>query len=320
MYKAFHNDSTTKAHLCARLLTAWQEDKLLPIGNLTWRPEADHRSLVASLAETSEPEVFTAVTGLPVAPCLVFELLVAESGVKVLAQDSKSSGSRLVFQCSDTTRALPRQWLQAIRPGADLSMVLPRFAVEVMAQLLRPDSVWALNLDGATRAAADAVLTLWTRELAGEPVDAKTWKAARKAAEFAAIEAPDHWGELVIELFAQLAWPVEGLGEELPGILMPFILNWVLRVVQPHLPEQVFDAFSVFAGGPRRRRLLRAKGLQLDGSSYEQLDPESRQALDFINSDAGQKLLADGRQRAMPYAADFLRPLLERFVALTAEA
>jgi len=319
MPTAFHNDPELKARLCARTLTAWQDGKLLPIGNLTWLPEQDHRGLMASLAETGESEVFTATTGLPVAPCLVFEHLIAESGI-VARVEVGPSMSRNVYQCSDTTRAWPQRWLEAIRPGAELSSVLPRFTLELMTHLLGPNSVWSSDIDGTSRAAAQEVLSLWTRELAGETVDAKTWNAARKSAEAAAMTASDHWGELFVELYAQLAWPVEGLSEELPGILMPFIQYWVLRVVQPHLSDRIYSAMAAFAAGPRRRRALRADGVAPDGSSFDKLDPDSRQAVTFINSEEGQKLFKAGKQRAMAHAAEFLRPLLERFVVLTTQA
>jgi hypothetical protein len=84
----------------------------------------------------------------------------------------------------DEYLAWPTQFLRSIRPGADLSMVWPQFALWLLRglperSLKRPD----------VKAAVERVAALYERWIAGDKPSVKEWREARSAAYAAAYAA-----------------------------------------------------------------------------------------------------------------------------------
>jgi hypothetical protein len=75
--------------------------------------------------------------------------------------------------------AWPEEFLSAIEPGADLSMVWPQFAVWLLGATRQ-------HCDEASKAATDTVVALYLRRIGGDEPTQKEWAAASDAARAAA--------------------------------------------------------------------------------------------------------------------------------------
>lgn len=100
-------------------------------------------------------------------------------------------------------KAWPGRFLVAIQPGADLSLVWPRFAVRLLSDPEHGMAVLA-KASPDCLAAIKAVSTLHERHISGDPPSGVEWEKARAAARAARDAARDaHWtrcAEWLIEL------------------------------------------------------------------------------------------------------------------------
>jgi len=84
----------------------------------------------------------------------------------------------------------PERFLSAIRPGADLSLVWPKFAVWLLVDETAGSIRHAKT--PAARAAIEKVASLYTRMISGVKIERKEWAAAAHAAFGAARDAAAH--------------------------------------------------------------------------------------------------------------------------------
>jgi hypothetical protein len=89
----------------------------------------------------------------------------------------------------DEAMEWPERFLSAIRPGADLSMVWPRFAVEL---LIDPEHGAAAHVEQDSRVIGTigSVVDLYKRQIAGDDPPVAEWTAARARAD-------DMWSDAV---------------------------------------------------------------------------------------------------------------------------
>ncbi len=80
----------------------------------------------------------------------------------------------------DLAMAWPESFLAAIKPGADLSLVLPRFFVWLLVD--PEDGVIRYAKTALVRKAIQDVADLYSRKALGENVDAEVFRVVRKAA------------------------------------------------------------------------------------------------------------------------------------------
>ena len=92
----------------------------------------------------------------------------------------------------ELARQWPERFLSAIKPGADLSLVLPKFMVWMLSDQV--DGVIRFAKREATRAAIQGVSALFVRWAAGDKPATSEWESARKIAyaAYAAYTAADY--------------------------------------------------------------------------------------------------------------------------------
>ena len=83
-------------------------------------------------------------------------------------------------------KKFPLEFLEAITPGADLSMVYPKFIVWLLKD--KKDGVWQYARTDGKRAITK-VVKLYQRKILGEAIAESEWRAAAYAAEAAAYAA-----------------------------------------------------------------------------------------------------------------------------------
>ena len=88
---------------------------------------------------------------------------------------------------ADRAQLWPGEFAAAIRPGADLSLVWPRFAVWLLVD--SEAGVIRYAQTDKARSAIQRVADLYMRTIAGETIDRQTWKDAADAADAAAYAA-----------------------------------------------------------------------------------------------------------------------------------
>lgn len=88
---------------------------------------------------------------------------------------------------ADRAQLWPGEFADAIRPGADLALVWPRFAVWLLVD--EADGVIRYAKTDAQRTAIRRVADLYVRAVAGGTVDRQTWRDAADAAAAAAYAA-----------------------------------------------------------------------------------------------------------------------------------
>ncbi len=81
----------------------------------------------------------------------------------------------------------PQRFLAAIRPGADLSMVLPRFFLWLLVD--PTDGVLQFAKSDKSKIAISAVAALYVRRIAGDEPKLNEWKTAAEAAAWVAVAA-----------------------------------------------------------------------------------------------------------------------------------
>ncbi|WP_026096513.1 hypothetical protein [Ideonella sp. B508-1] len=219
-YCAFLGDPARKAHMVSRVRDQRALGRAFPLPYLKWRTDGGMVSLSGALAETQDPEEFTARTGLPIELATLCEGLVY-MGVEF--GEDKSTPLGLAMKGGDAITGFAMAWLEAIPVGADLGHAVPCFMHSFLASILAHDFAMAAHLSPAMRACGERILGLWEREMGGMPVASKEWRSLRTEALRAAEDPGDPWGYALSELVESLTWPVHGLAPEFTPILQIFM-------------------------------------------------------------------------------------------------
>jgi hypothetical protein len=186
--RAYHSDPTLKTRVLAELATHEAADRLLQDYGY-WR--ADDSGAYRGCGVGCSLESLRAVMGLETIDHKDYGLYESLVGVpRVLA----TLKERLFEHLSpEVARQLPRRFLEAIQPGADLSMVFARWMRAVHAE---PGGVQAAVAQRpALKPSVDGIIALYDRWLAGDRPSVEEWRAARydaaEAADTAAYAATD---------------------------------------------------------------------------------------------------------------------------------
>ena len=317
--QAFQGDAALKSQLIEPIRARWAARELLPASILKWMPDQKLYSLCGALVESQDADVFRERSGIPLELAMLCEALV-QFGVEVSGDPEQPAGFSMAG--SDDILSFGTQWLDAIAPGADLSDIVPQFAVHIMQTILSPDFAMAGQIEVNVRAAGDQILALWQRELAGETADSKQWRAIRRATMEAAEACTTPWCYPVAAFFEAMSWPVRGLGGEFVSSFQYFMQNWLNHVRGPFLEEQDrADQIHALVGG----RCLEVAGREGDldeAATMALLDtmPDAKRALMAIGDPVARARLRAGRNRAAVATDPLIRREMDLMLGLIAGA
>ena len=254
---AFHGDPALKARLVDPVRPRWAARELLPAAILKWVPDERMYSLCGALAESQEQQVFEQRTGIPLALAMLSEALISAS-IEITPDPSSPAG--FAMHGDDAILAFGMEWLDAVRPGADLSDVVPRYAAQALETVLGADFPLAEQIEPAVAAAGARVLGLWRRELAGDDVGAVEWRAARVAAVEASERCGKPWCYPVAAFIESISWPVRSIAGEFVALFQSLLQSWLTYVRLPFFGERDREDQTLFWIGLRRMTLAEAEG------------------------------------------------------------
>jgi hypothetical protein len=316
--KAFHGDAKLRGEMIERVRARRSNGELFSAPILRWMPEQKAFSISAALAQTGDVAEFEKATGIPIHVAMLCEAL--SSMCTVTFEDkSKPTGFDIV-QDADSRR-FEMEWIDAIRAGADLSGVAPRFMVYFLETMLRPDFPLADHIEPGVRAIAARILDCWKRELAGGAIDGATWRAIRKDAVAASEQVKDPWCYPVAYFTETLAWPLS----DMPGeFLQPFgylMSNAIAYLRRPFYVEEHRNRGELSLVGFRRLDEARAEGITGEEATKAFFDtmPEIRDALMPLSPEANLRYKKD-QVRAFEVTTPPMRRMMDEMLKLIADA
>ena len=313
--RAFLGDPALKAATLRRVRERWEARQIMPLIYLKWSADNGFASLTGTIAETRDPKTFVARTGITVELALLCETLI-NAGISFL--DDKDAPFGIVLRGDDAIWSFGIEWLDGVAVDDDVSDVVPRFLPTFLTRILSDDFSWSAHIEPGVHAAAQEILTLWTRELRGEIIPRQEWRAVRASALRASEASCDPEGYLVAELVESLPWPLAGIATEFPAICQKFLHAYVQALAAPFLPEQdQADRIECLTGA---RTLSRARGEArfAEGSDEDILDhfPQVKRATLAARQPEAMSRMNAAKQRARPLMTPFLREQMDGLLTL----
>ncbi len=308
-YSAFLGEPERKAQMLEPVRARWNARELVPDTSLNWQWDDRRDSLGGALAQTRDRAEFEAKTGIPVNLAMLCEALLAAAATPPDTADAPVGGTPSVL-------ASGMEWLDAIRPGADLAMVVPRFARDCLAMMLAPDFALAPHITPAFRDVGTAILALWDRELAGETVDRREWRSVRQAALDANARETPVFGYPVATLIEAVAWPVQSVAGEFVGQFAYFLVSWLMYLDRAHMTDAEWrDREHMLIGW---RAMMTAPRDDSGAMTIDPLDdlPESQRVLSPEHMMATMERTAAVRAAAQESKDAILRDLMDRLLTL----
>ena len=313
--RAFLGDPALKAATLRRVRERWEARQIMPLIYLKWSADNGFASLAGAIAETRDPETFVARTGITVELALLCETLIS-AGISFL--DDKDAPFGFVMRGDDAIWSFGIEWVDAVAVDDDVSDVVPRFLPTFLVRILSDDFSLSPHIEPGIRAAAQEIVSLWTRELRGDVIPRQEWRAVRASALRASETSGDPKGYPVAELVESLPWPLAGIATEFPAICQKFLHSYVQALAAPFLPEQdQADRIECLAGA---RTLSRARGEArfAEASDEDILDhfPQLKRATLAARQPEAVSRMEAAKQRARPLMTPFLREQMDGLLAL----
>jgi hypothetical protein len=275
---AFHGDAKQKAALIESVRERWSSGQLVPCAILKWAPDIGFYSLNAALVGGEDAQLYEERTGIPLTLALLCESMLTMA-VVTTPDASKPAGTAI--HLTPRMRNFGLEWLEAIRPGAELGSVLPRFMADFLAWFLSPNYALGERLEPGVRESAQRILALWKDELTGAPPDDKAWRQVRRAAVQASEACSDPWCFNLAIAVESLAWPAENIRAEFKQFFMMIMGQLSAYLQQPYLhPDDQANTVAMF--GALRALAAAEQEEPMDQASTQKLfdsRPEWSQAL-----------------------------------------
>ena len=233
--QAFSGSPAVKTQMLGPVRAQWSARALTPDVNLNWKSDGQANSISGTLAKTQDRDEFEQRTGIPADMAQLCEQLIA-AGVRKFDAPDTTVGFSLA--AADTVLAFGTEWLDAIRPGADLSMIVPQFARHCLNLLLKPDFDLAGHISPELRDVGFQILTFWDRELAGQSTTRGDWRDVQRVAMAATVKDTDAWGYRIATFLEAVAWPVQSVSREFVGLFEPFLFNWLMYLETPFMTNE----------------------------------------------------------------------------------
>ena len=314
--QAFHGNPELKARLVDPLRPRWAANELIPASILRWDTENNLYSLCGGLISGQDRDQFEQQTGIPIEMAMLCEALII-SNIEVVG-DPTHPKRGFTMDGSKEIMSFGMEWLDAVRPGADLSGVVPGFMVQLFSTLLADDFALAKHIDPNVRIAASRVLDLWSRELAGEAVPPSDWKAVRKAAVNANEACSDPSCLLLAGTVETLAWPLQSVAPEFVATYLSFAMTWLGHLQRPfHSEEDRATQAHELAGWMRIAEAGRNSELD-EAATMALLDeiPEQKKAMFAKLEPAYQERMRAGKRQARVATDPVVRHQMDLMLAL----
>lgn len=279
--QAFGGDPAVKARMLEHVRAPWVARALVPDCSLNWKRDGVPDSLSGTLAATQDRATFGERTGIPVDLALLCEALIVPCVKRTNAGDAATGA---LIEGTETVLSFGLEWLDAIRPGAELGMVVPQFARHCLEMVLRPDFALAPHISAEFRAVGHQIAALWDRELAGETPARDEWRRVRKAALAAKANETPIWGYRVATLLEAVAWPIRSISGEFVSVFATFLFNWLMFLETSHMTEQErSDREHMLIGWRALAIAPRDAAGNIDGDPLEFLPDSQRvMSMDYI--------------------------------------
>ncbi len=233
--EAFRGSAEMKDQLVEPVRVQWNARALAPDTALNWQREDQPDSLAGALAKTCDRAQFEERTGIPAELAELCELLIAVGTQKVELPEPEGGFS---LAGADDVLSFGMEWLDAVRPGADLHPVVPQFARHCLDLVLRPDFALAPYISAEFHEVGERIAALWDQELAGESIARSTWRSLQQAALAADANTTPAWGFRVATFLEAMVWPVESISGEFVGHFEPLLFNWLFFLEMDDLTEE----------------------------------------------------------------------------------
>ena len=317
---AFKGDAHLKSEMLDRVRSKSDAGQLITASVLRWMPDQSLFSVCGALVESGDNDVFVERSGIPIALALLCEGIV---GMTTVTIPDKSRAIGYEFRGHPELNRFALEWLDAVRPGADLSGVLPRYMVEFLAFMLSADFDQAPFISPAMRLVAERILANWTRELAGETIDQKSWRGLRADAVAATEMISEAWAYPIAHFIETLAWPVRDVAGEFMQPYSFVCTNWLAFVQRPYLAEEDRRIAELSLKGHLLAKQEEERTGPLSTEAYSALldaNPDIKAAMMFHTDPVTNARVKEGQLRAFEATVPRMRRLMDRLLALIAAA
>ncbi|MEP7350307.1 MAG: hypothetical protein ABI668_10220 [Sphingorhabdus sp.] len=273
-FQAFSGSPALKTQMLNPVRELWNARALAPDVDLNWNSDGQASSISGTLAKTQDREEFEQRTGIPADLAALCEQLITVGVRKTDAQDNAAGFS---LEGSGAVLEFGTEWLDAIRPGADLSMIVPQFARHCLDRLLKSDFDLAGHISPDLRDVGCQILFFWDRELAGQAIARGDWRDVQRAAILATANDTNPWGYGVATFLEAIAWPVRSVSREFAGLFEPFLFNWLMYLETAFMTdEERMDREHMLLGLKAMATAPRDEAGTIDFDPLESLPESSR--------------------------------------------
>lgn len=288
-----------------RVREGWDTRQIIPLIYLKWSSGAGVASLAGTMAQTQDPALFVARTGLPLELALLCEMLI---NTGITFQDDEAAPRGFTMSADERIWSFGIKWLETIAVNADVSDVVTRFLPIFLTQILSDDFPLSASIDPAVKSVARDILQLWEGESRGELVPVRAWRTVRANAVLVSEGSRDPAGYAAADLIESLAWPCAGIAVEGPVIYQKFLQSCLQVLAAPLLPPQDQIDWAKGQAAQRELRRIRSEAPYADLSDEELLDrhPEIKQAMLAPQQPATVARMDEAKQRARSALLPFL--------------
>ena len=317
--QAFNGNQALKDEMVGRVRTQWAAGKLVAAAVLCWDDENALYSVNGALAETSDADEFVARTGIPLELALLCESTLSLNAVAV-PDKSKKVGFAVVHD--PALDPAVSEWLAAIRPGADLESVVPKFMVFFLDFVLSDQFAQREFITAEVRSAAEKILANWKRELAGQAIDAKAWRELRGDAVEATERIGQPWAYPVSHFVETMPWPVASMVKEFNQPFMFLTGNLMSFLQSPYQAEEDQKlAELALKGHLMSRELDRAgKGGREEFEALVEANPDIKEAMSWYSDEARNARVKRGQQRAFASTTPLVKQFMDKLTELIRQA
>lgn len=317
--QAFNGNQALKDEWVGRVRAQWAAGKLVAGGGLLWDAEKSLFSINGALAETADAAEFESRTGIPLDVAMLCESTLALNAVAV-KDKSKAIGFASIHD--PALDVAVTAWLDAIRPGADLQSVIPKFMVYFLGYVLSDDFAQRDHVPADVRAVAQKILNNWQSELSGQTVDAKSWRQVRSEAVQASEQITQAWAYPIAHFVETMAWPLPTMTQEFRQPFM-FITGNLLSFLQS--PYQVEEdkklAELALLGHLKMREQDRVgKTAPEDRQALLDANPDIKEAMTWFSDDERNARVKRGQQKAFAATTPVIQQFMDKLVEFIKEA
>ena len=295
----------------------WSARALAPDVDLNWNSDGQPNSISGTLARTQDRGEFEQRSGLPAYLAQLCEQLIAAGVRKSDAPDTTVGFS---LEAADAVLAFGTEWLDAIRPGADLGLIVPQFARHCLDLLLKPNFDLAAHISLDLRAVGLQLLSFWDREFAGESVTRGDWRGLQRTAMVATAKDTDAWGYRVATFIEAIGWPVRSVSREFVGLFEPFLFNWLMYLESAFMTdEERLDREHLLLGWKAMATAPRDEVGNIDFDPLESL-PESARVISTDHIMRTMDRMMAVREAARDRKDEVIRDLMNTVLTLIRSA